>query len=750
MRPTALRLAMLRNGYIPLPAMGKAVLLSGWVNVPITEADLSTWESCHPNWTNTGLRTGAACAVDIDVLDPTLADQIETEALMQFGSTPLRRVGKAPKVTLLYRADDPTRGKMKTAEFRLIDGIKAHVEILGCGQQTIVFGTHPETGQPYRWNGPTPEDVPLADLPVVTEAELRAFLDAAERIFLNAGAIIGRKASKSSGKSSGKTPADLAGPSTEAIVAVLDAMPNPDSVDRGTYVAVALATVGAMYGHDEQAIGDAWVAWAERWALHDNTARDKWDSDFSQRKHARAGWDNLLRHAQQLGADVSAYLAPELNDIELDDIQIFSPEPATPPPDSKPSGIKARPFVWLDPRSIAPREWVYGHHYIRKFLSATVAPGGLGKSSHALVEALDMVTGRGLLNGKATDRRFRVWYWNGEDPLEETERRVAAICLRYGITAADIGGRLFLNSGRDTPIIMATENRDGLQLATPVTSELIREATVKAIDVLILDPFVKTHQASENDNNKIDAVATQFAQVADAASLAIELIHHVRKVIGAGQDRSADDARGASALVSAARSVRVLNPMLAEEAASLGISEERRRRYFRVDDGKANLVPPSDRATWRHLASVDLGNARPGLAGDSVGVAEPWVKPAIGDGITPDHVDAIRKRLTDGAPNRRDSRAQEWVGRVIAEAISIDVEDKAARKRITKIVDLLIERGALVSVFSRTEKGRPVQVVEPATSYDPQSFNCRIPTVDDRGKHSSSIPPTLVVEGYGE
>ena len=43
--------------------------------------------------------------------------------------------------------------------------------------------------------------------------------------------------------------------------------------------------------------------------------------------------------------------------------------------------IKATPFRWRDPKTIPPREWVYGWHYVRRFLSTTVAPGGVGKSS---------------------------------------------------------------------------------------------------------------------------------------------------------------------------------------------------------------------------------------------------------------------------------------------------------------------------------------------------------------------------------
>jgi hypothetical protein len=52
--------------------------------------------------------------------------------------------------------------------------------------------------------------------------------------------------------------------------------------------------------------------------------------------------------------------------------------------------IVAKPYKYRDPRSIPPRRFLHASHYIRGFLSATVAPGGLGKTSLQLVEAIGM------------------------------------------------------------------------------------------------------------------------------------------------------------------------------------------------------------------------------------------------------------------------------------------------------------------------------------------------------------------------
>jgi hypothetical protein len=110
------------------------------------------------------------------------------------------------------------------------------------------------------------------------------------------------------------------------------------------------------------------------------------------------------------------------------------------------SPIKASPFVWIDPTTIPRRQWLYNRHYIRKFVSETVAPGAYGKSTLAIAEGLAIVTGRPLL-GVTPNGRANVWYWNGEDPMEELQRRIVAAARRYMIDPSEIQGRLFVDTG---------------------------------------------------------------------------------------------------------------------------------------------------------------------------------------------------------------------------------------------------------------------------------------------------------------
>ena len=74
---------------------------------------------------------------------------------------------------------------------------------------------------------------------------------------------------------------------------------------------------------------------------------------------------------------------------------------------AKPAGITASAFVWRNPKDIPPRQRVYGRHLIRKFLSTTAAPGGIGKSSLVLAEAVAMASGRNLLGIPVGETKLR-------------------------------------------------------------------------------------------------------------------------------------------------------------------------------------------------------------------------------------------------------------------------------------------------------------------------------------------------------
>jgi hypothetical protein len=378
-------------------------------------------------------------------------------------------------------------------------------------------------------------------------------------------------------------------------------------------------------------------------------------------------------------------------------------------PSAQPSfEINLAPFQWRDPSEIDPRCWLYDGYLIRKYVSGTISPGGVGKSALKLVEAVSMATGRGLLNGKSFEP-LRVFYWNGEDPEEETVRRLAAICKHYRISKEDLGDRLFIGSGRSMKLVLARESRGGLQIAEPVRDGLIAELKSKRIDAFIVDPFVTSHEISENDNTKMNAAVDVFRHIADASNCAVDLIHHSRKTGGA--EVTAEDSRGGSSLVNAFRQSRVLNQMSAEEAKSAHFTNPLERfRYFRMDDGKINLTPPADRGRWFRIESVFLGNDRPGLAQDNVGVVTPWEFPKPLEGLPPNAVELAQAAVAEGKW-REDHQADDWVGYPIAKALGLDGDNDGHKSRVKKLLKGWTAAGFFKVVKDNDDYGHPKKYV---------------------------------------
>ncbi len=368
--------------------------------------------------------------------------------------------------------------------------------------------------------------------------------------------------------------------------------------------------------------------------------------------------------------------------------------------------IKATRFSWIDPPDIPRRQWLYGRHFVRRFISETVAPGAYGKSTLETAEVLAILTGRPLL-GVTPDERVNVWIWNGEDPAEELQRRIIAAALHYEIPPDEIEGRLFVDTGRETKIIIAEQTRTGAIVARPIVDAVIATIRVNEIGLMIVDPFVASHRVIENDNPAIELVAATWAEIADVTGCAVELVHHARKTNGVAEI-TVDDGRGGSALLAKVRSARTLNGMTENEAARAGV--ENRRAYFRVQNGKANLAPPAEGSDWYRIEPVALGN------GDSVGVVTRWTWPDAFDGVT---VSDLRKAQAAIAVGRwrASIQSKDWAGIAIAKALNLDPTSKPHRAKISSLLKTWIANDMFIVVDgldANREKRSFIEVGEPA------------------------------------
>jgi hypothetical protein len=384
-------------------------------------------------------------------------------------------------------------------------------------------------------------------------------------------------------------------------------------------------------------------------------------------------------------------------ELDVDPVSFANGHAAAHSPESKTPAIYATPYVCRDPATIPLRPYLYGRSLIRKFVSVVIGQTGLGKSTLSGAETLAQATAKNLL-GVHVPEPLRVWLWNLEDPQEETERKLAAAMLHYGLTAEDIGDRLFVDSGRDQPLVIAEMTRNGAMIVRPVVDSLVAELIRRRIDIIKIDPFVSSHTVPENDNGAMDMIVKEWGKVAERANCAVELYHHPRKSNGA--EVTAEDGRGGSAFVSGARVKRPLNRMTQAEGDQAGVKNH--RLYFRIISD-TNLAPPADKSDWYKLVSIDLGNGPLNGPGDSVGVVTKWEWPDPLAGMTAADFDKVAAVIRAGKW-RESPQASKWVGRAVAEALALNADNKADKAKILGMLKVWRAAGSLVVVEDQDEK----------------------------------------------
>jgi AAA domain len=124
----------------------------------------------------------------------------------------------------------------------------------------------------------------------------------------------------------------------------------------------------------------------------------------------------------------------------------------------------------------------------------------------------------------------------------------------------------------------------------------------RQVSVLILDPFVKLHLCSENDNGQMDYVMVVLKEIAIRANCAIWLIHHSGK---AGVTMDPNGSRGASSIIGAARVSETLTVLTEKEREAFGCGDDVVKR----EATKANLTRFSkDDTQYLRVSGHAVGN----------------------------------------------------------------------------------------------------------------------------------------------
>jgi hypothetical protein len=177
--PAALRKQLRRAGFVPLPVIGKAPPLEGWsLKTETNDGEIDLWSSLYHYAPSTGVSTQKLPAIDLDILNEEAAEAAEALVRERFEEKGyiLVRIGRAPKRAIPFRTDSPF--KKITVNLTARNGDTGQkIELLADGQQLVAFGTHPDTGKPYRWHGGEPGEITREELPYIHEAEARQLVN---------------------------------------------------------------------------------------------------------------------------------------------------------------------------------------------------------------------------------------------------------------------------------------------------------------------------------------------------------------------------------------------------------------------------------------------------------------------------------------------------------------------------------------------------------------------------------------------
>jgi hypothetical protein len=210
MTPTELRIALLNSGYDPIPLRGKRPdMMEKWAWQKIGHASpeqIEGWARSFPDASNTGVLAERTCFLDLDILNPEVAEACENYVREHYEErgVVLPRIGKWPKRGIPFRTDEPFK-KITLPLGR----DEEKIEFLANGQQFAAFGIHPDTREAYQWPLGSLLETKREDLPYIRQAEAEALVQKLGEIASSLGGYNPKPAKHDGGNGPDWEPIDI-------------------------------------------------------------------------------------------------------------------------------------------------------------------------------------------------------------------------------------------------------------------------------------------------------------------------------------------------------------------------------------------------------------------------------------------------------------------------------------------------------------------------------------------------------------
>jgi AAA domain-containing protein/primase-like protein/bifunctional DNA primase/polymerase-like protein len=499
---TARRIAYVKLGYQPIPIKSgdKRPVHSDWGNMPINLDVIPSWADSHPGALSTGVRTRRAPAVDIDIYDADVADQVERALLniIPQGGTILKRVGLPPKRLIPFRTETPFR-KIAAAFKRPGDDRTHKVEVLCDGQQFVVEGVHPDTHMPYRWaDNVYLLNVAREHLPPLDEATAHRFVDEATRIMLAAG-YEQTSGGNSKPKTSDKPKPNGRANGHEDVDRIKDALPFVSADDRDTWIEIGQA-LHAHLGNNGRAIWDQWSA----------TCPEKYDPDDADRVWRSFG--------KRDGRTIASLFFRAIKGGWRDDGECAEPQS---PNDTEAAGAADElKIVWASDLEMCGVDWLWPGRFALGKIGLVAGLPDYGKGQIAAFLAAAVTAAIELPCEEGGTPQGNVIWFNAEDDNRDT------IIPRLAAAGANLKRVAFVNGAR-------VDGEDkSFSLVTDLA--LLHKAIEKIGNVVlvIIDPvsaYLGVGKVDSRSATDVRGVLTPLKQLTEELHIAVIGIAHFNK-----------------------------------------------------------------------------------------------------------------------------------------------------------------------------------------------------------------------------
>jgi hypothetical protein len=175
-----------------------------------------------------------------------------------------------------------------------------------------------------------------------------------------------------------------------------------------------------------------------------------------------------------------------------------------------------------------PRAWLLGNSFARKFLSSLFADGGVGKTALRYAQLIALATEKAI-TGEHVFQRCRVLIVSLEDDRDELQRRVEAVLRHYKIDRSETKGWLFYATPGAAAGKLMMSGKFGTLIRGKLAASIEAVVAARGIDIVSIDPFVKSHSVEENSNSAIDDVVQILTDLMTKYNIAVDVPHHVAR-----------------------------------------------------------------------------------------------------------------------------------------------------------------------------------------------------------------------------